>query len=103
MALCQHCQQKPVKHWRRSFCSRSCVMAAKRAKETPEQRRALALKARLAQGKSLEDRMVARVQVLGENEAQRIRLAWRMGRAAKRSADYRRRGKPSDAQTETAA
>jgi len=80
-----------VKHWRCTFCSRSCVMAVKRAQETPEQRRALSRKARQAQAPSLESRMVARAIVLGETEEQRVRLAWHMGRAAKRSADYRAR------------
>lgn len=68
-------------------------MKHKRAQETPEQRRALSLKARQAQAPSLEARMVARAMVLGETEEQRVRLAWHMGRAAKRAADYRQRRK----------
>ena len=74
-----------------AFCSRSCGAKASRARQTPEKRRAIASTARRAQELRDIRLLLAHVRLLGQTEEQRILLAWRLGRRARKSEAFRQR------------
>ena len=76
---------------RGGHCTRACSMRTARARQTPEQRRQAAIKARQAQDEDNLQRMVARVMVLADTWPARIRLAYRFGQLMAYRASYKAR------------
>lgn len=75
----------------KEYCSRSCAVKAMRQRQTPERRREIARIAIAAQRNEGEERMLARCQTFGRNERERLILAYRYGKAARRTEEYRQR------------
>jgi hypothetical protein len=73
------------------YCGRSCAMKALRGRETPAERKARSLKARMTQGADLRERLIARVKVGADSLEARIVLAYRYGLGASKQLNYRKR------------
>jgi biotin synthase-like enzyme len=73
------------------FCSRSCAMKMQRAKQPMPRRIAIAKLARAAQGRDVIERLLARVKTFAHGEDNRIIFAWRLGKASRKSREYRQR------------
>jgi hypothetical protein len=73
------------------YCGRSCAMKALRGRETPAERKARSLKARMTQGADLRERLIARVKVGADSLDARIVLAYRYGLGASKQRNCRKR------------
>jgi hypothetical protein len=78
-------------HGNAVYCSKRCTAITTRARQTPEQRRAIAKAGRMRQFRGEVYRMIQRVKVLGQTEDERIVLAWRYGKGCAKARRYRQK------------